>query len=68
MKIAIIGAGNMGGAVARGLACGSTVSTSDIFVSNPSTAKLEALKNQGKRTDLTLSQVATKLDSATEIG
>ena len=30
--------------------------------------KLEALKNQGKRTDLTLSQVATKLDSATEIG
>lgn len=46
MKIAIIGAGNMGGAVARGLACGSTVSTSDIFVSNPSTAKLEALKNE----------------------
>ena len=36
----------MGGAVARGLACGSTVSTSDIFVSNPSTAKLEALKNE----------------------
>ena len=30
--------------------------------------KLEALKSQGKRTDLTLSQVATKLDSATEIG
>ena len=30
--------------------------------------KLEALKNQGKRTDLTSSQVATKLDSATEIG
>ena len=30
--------------------------------------KMEALKNQGKRTDLTSSQVATKLDSATEIG
>ena len=26
--------------------------------------KMEALKNQGKRTDLTLSQVATKLDAA----
>lgn len=30
--------------------------------------KMEALKNQGKRTDLTLSQVATKLDAAAEIG
>lgn len=30
--------------------------------------KLEAIKRQGKRTDLTLSQFATKLDSAAEIG
>ena len=30
--------------------------------------KLEALKQQGQRTDLASSQVATKLDSATEIG
>ena len=30
--------------------------------------KMEALKAQGKRTDLTLSQVATKLDAASEIG
>lgn len=30
--------------------------------------KLEAMKQQGKRTDLTLSQVATKSDSAAEIG
>ena len=30
--------------------------------------KMEALSYQGKRTDLTLSQVATKLDTATEIG
>ena len=41
MKIAIIGAGNMGGAVARGLAKGSLVKTSDITVSNPSRGKLE---------------------------
>ena len=30
--------------------------------------KLEAMNRQGKRTDLTSSQVATKFDSATEIG
>lgn len=46
MKIAIIGAGNMGGAVARGLAKGNAINTSDIYVSNPSTAKLEALKTE----------------------
>ena len=33
----------MGGAVARGLARGTKVATQDIYVSNPSTAKLEAL-------------------------
>lgn len=44
MKIAIIGAGNMGGALARGLARSSSVATSEIYVSNPSCAKLEALK------------------------
>ena len=30
--------------------------------------KMEALKSQGKRTDITSSQVATKFDAATEIG
>lgn len=42
MKIAIIGAGNMGGAIARGLA--ATAEGTDIFVSNPSQGKLDALK------------------------
>lgn len=36
MKIAIIGAGNMGGSIARGLAKGSLIADSDIIVSNPS--------------------------------
>lgn len=36
----------MGGAMARGLAQGSIIATSDIFVANPSTAKLEALKRE----------------------
>lgn len=44
MKFAIIGAGNMGGSIARGLAKGTKVAACDITVSNPSQGKLEALK------------------------
>lgn len=44
MKIAIIGAGNMGGAIARGLANSGKVAARDISVSNPSQGKLVALK------------------------
>lgn len=44
MKIAIIGAGNMGGAIARGLA--ATAKGTDIIVSNPSMGKLDALKSE----------------------
>ena len=44
MKVAIIGAGNMGGAIAKGLAQGSIVSASEITVANPSQGKLDALK------------------------
>lgn len=44
MKIAIIGAGNMGGAIARGIVQGSKVKAADITVANPSNGKLDALK------------------------
>ncbi len=44
MKIAIIGAGNMGGAIARGILQGSKVKAVDITVANPSNGKLDALK------------------------
>lgn len=44
MKIAIIGAGNMGGAIARGLARGHYIQAQDIIVTNPSNEKLERLK------------------------
>ena len=44
MRIAIIGAGNMGGAIARGLAKGTIIKVEDICVSNPSKGKLEALQ------------------------
>ena len=53
MKVAIIGAGNMGGALARGLAQCSSIPTSDIYVSNPSTAKLEALKREFPEINIT---------------
>lgn len=58
MKVAIIGAGNMGGALARGLAQCSIIPTSDIYVSNPSTAKLEALKS-------TFPEINTTTDNCT---
>lgn len=44
MKIAIIGAGNMGGAIARGLAQSGSVNEGDLRVSNPSPRKLQALQ------------------------
>jgi pyrroline-5-carboxylate reductase len=44
MKIAIIGAGNMGGAIARGLA--KTAKEANVTVSNPTAAKLERLKEE----------------------
>lgn len=46
MKVTIIGAGNMGGAIARGLAKGTLVPTHDITVTNPSNGKLERLKKE----------------------
>ena len=44
MKVAIIGAGNMGGAIAKGLAQGGIIAANDIIVSNPSQGKLDALQ------------------------
>ena len=40
MKVAIIGAGNMGGAIARGLAQGHYVYACDLIVNHPSTHSL----------------------------
>ena len=64
MKIAIIGAGNIGGAVDRGLAKGSLVKTSDITVSNPSRGKLVVLKVEFPELNITCenSQAVTGAD------
>ena len=57
MKIAIIGAGNMGGAIARGLAKGSIIQVADICVSNPTQGKLDALKAEFPAMQVTCSNV-----------
>ena len=46
MKVAIIGAGNMGGAIARGLAQGFYIKSNEITVTNPSMPKLEQLQQE----------------------
>ena len=53
MKIAIIGAGNMGGATARGLAQSQHVDAKDIFISNPSKGKLDAIKAEFPEINIT---------------
>ena len=57
MKIAIIGAGNMGGAIARGLARGNKIAPSYIFVSNRGNEKLEALKVEFPELNVTTDNV-----------
>jgi len=45
MKVAVIGAGNMGGAIVHALAKGTLVETEDIYVANPNWGKLRDLQN-----------------------
>lgn len=58
LKISIIGAGNMGGAIARGFAKGSLIKTSNIVVSDVSANLLEALKLEFPEIHTTTSNVA----------
>ncbi len=53
MKITIIGAGNMGGAIARGLAKGSFFAENEITCTAKSTATLEKLKTTNPALNLT---------------
>ncbi|MDR0976734.1 MAG: pyrroline-5-carboxylate reductase [Prevotellaceae bacterium] len=55
MKVAIIGAGNMGGAIARGMAKGSVIATRDIAVADPSQQTLDALKGEYPEMNVTRS-------------
>lgn len=53
MKIAIIGAGNMGSAIACGLVNSRLINPCDIIVSNPSQEKLETLKSFNSEINVT---------------
>lgn len=55
MKVAVIGAGNMGGAMARGWAC--AFGGGSIIVSNPSTGKLNALRDEFPEINVTTDNV-----------
>lgn len=55
MKIAIIGAGNMGGAIARGFASGSLVKAEELFVTAHTQATLDKLKADVPGINTTLS-------------
>ena len=46
MKLTIIGAGNMGGAIARGFINSNKISADDVTLSNPSDGKLLNFKNE----------------------
>jgi len=58
MKIAIIGAGNMGGAIARGLVKGTKVKAVDLTVANPTNGKLDVLKAFNAKINVTNSNHA----------
>ena len=53
MKVAIIGAGNMGGAIARGLVKSSGFNPGDITLANPHPAKLEAVAAEAPGINIT---------------
>lgn len=53
----------MGGALARGLAQGDLISTHDIYVSNPSPAKLDALKCEYPAINTTTDNAAAAADA-----
>ena len=55
LKVAIIGAGNMGGAIARGLAKGAIVKTGNIFISDLSETNLNALKKDFPQINIAVS-------------
>lgn len=63
MKITIIGAGNMGGAIARGLASGSLVKAEEITVTAHTQATLDKLKSDVPELNTTLNNVEAAKDA-----
>lgn len=65
MKIAIIGAGNMGGAIAKGLCRGTLVKASDIFVSDISIDNLNKIRSGGD--DISISSSNTDIVKGADV-
>lgn len=63
MKIAIIGAGNMGGAIARGLATGSVIKANEITVTAHTQATLDRLSADVPDINTTLSNLEAAQDA-----
>jgi len=61
MKIGIIGAGNMGGAIAHGLAKGTIIAAKDITVADPTQGKLDELNASNPQ----INTVTNNQDAAT---
>ena len=60
MKVAIIGAGNMGGAIARGMATGSIIKAEEIVVTAHTQATLDKLKADIPAINTTLNTLTKK--------
>lgn len=63
MKVAIIGAGNMGGAIALGMAKGTIVNAKNIVVADPSKANLDRLIQQVPEMNTTASNAEAVKDA-----
>jgi len=61
-RIAIIGAGNMGGAIVNGLLKSGFIANSDIFIADPKEAALERLQSKGVNTSSHNPEVVNKAD------
>lgn len=59
MKIAIVGAGNMGSAIARGFSKSKQIQACDIYVSNPNIDKLNALQAEIPDINISTDNIAT---------
>ncbi len=62
MKIGIIGCGNIGSAIAEGLARCATIKNENLHVSDPSQTRLEDLKNKGINTHRSNVEIAQLTD------
>lgn len=62
MKLTVIGAGNMGGAIANGIVSSNTLSASDVTVSNPFEEQLAVFAEKGMNTTLSNTQAVAAAD------